>query len=136
MLSSSPAARDYLDCSKDHEVAVTVTVWKPVVYLNQPMQNLENAPANEVCYHWAYTVDLDTWEYKRGLKCITASLLALSIGNWQYCQSGQEPPNSRSTFFNNTFCSMRLLVYQSDINIFSRTNVFKADTFSIYPLYV
>ena len=53
-LPSSPATRDYLNCSKDHEVAVREMVWKPAVYLNQLMQKLEKAPANEVCYSWPY----------------------------------------------------------------------------------
>lgn len=70
------------------------------------MQNLENAPANEVCYHWAYAVDLDGSEYWQ--------LAVLSIWTgvaWQ-------PIN----------------IFQQYILLYEVTGIYQTLTFSLEPL--
>lgn len=70
MLLLSPEVRSHLNCSRNP--AIVTVLWKTAVCLNQTMQNLENA--DEVCYHWADVVDLDTLKYRHGLKHITDCL--------------------------------------------------------------
>lgn len=78
------------------------------------MQKGENVSAHEVCSCWPYAIDLDTWEYKHGLKYITASLLALNIGSEQHCQSGWTSLSISPFFSDKTWMYNRsLLVFIS-----------------------
>lgn len=51
-------------------------VCKPVLYLNELPQNLEDAPVSEVWY-WAPAVYVSAWKDKHGVKLITCSCSVL-----------------------------------------------------------
>lgn len=72
-------------------------LWKPAVYLNQALQNLENGTASEVWNWWTNAVDFNVWLYKLGVKRIAANVLFLTdfivIVNQDKCD-----PTSCSTF--------------------------------------
>lgn len=84
------------------------------------MQNLENVPANEVCYHWAYAVNLDAWfEIHHcqftGSEYWQLAVLSIRTGTaWQ-------PINIFQQYF---FLYEVTGIRQSDINIFNIPPVF------------